>query len=80
MAVREITMDELRKHTSPTDCWVVVHGSVYALPHDFADTHPGGDVFMDGAGADATELFESAGHSEDAVKVLATFKIGVLKA
>merc|ERR1719502_2332642 len=39
-------MDEVRKHNTPSDCWVVIHGKVYDLT-SFLGEQPGaylGDV------------------------------------
>lgn len=45
----------------------------------FFDDHPGGgNVLLDSAGADATEDFDFVGHSEDALKSLASFEVGMI--
>ena len=46
----------------------------------YLDEHPGGaEVLLDVAGQDATDQFEDIGHSGDARKELANYKIGTLK-
>ena len=46
----------------------------------YLDEHPGGaEVLLDVAGMDATDQFEDIGHSGDARKELANYKIGTLK-
>ena len=40
-ALRTISKDELAKHSTPDDCWVSVHGTVYDLTR-FANEHPAG--------------------------------------
>jgi len=54
---RVITLEEIGRHRSETDCWIAIHGKVYDIT-DFVGIHPGGDIIMEGAGTDATELFE----------------------
>jgi predicted heme/steroid binding protein len=51
------TMDEVSKHTSKTDCWVVVAGKVLDVTN-FLKDHPGGELaILTFAGKDATEEF-----------------------
>merc|ERR1719223_2702847 len=51
------TMEEVAKHTSKTDCWVVVGGQVLDVTSFLAD-HPGGELaILTFAGKDATEEF-----------------------
>jgi hypothetical protein len=46
----------------------------------FASDHPGGiDVLTDTAGTDATESFEYAGHTSDAIATMAKFQVGRLE-
>ena len=45
----------------------------------YAQDHPGGtDVMVEMAGRDASEEFESAAHSEDALEIMDTFRVGKL--
>ena len=51
------TMDEVSKHTSKTDCWVVVAGKDLDVTN-FLQYHPGGELaILTFAGKDATEEF-----------------------
>merc|ERR1711953_102861 len=51
------TMDEVAKHTTKTDCWVVVSGQVLDVTK-FLGEHPGGELaILTFAGKDATEEF-----------------------
>ncbi|CAE8585710.1 unnamed protein product [Polarella glacialis] len=51
------TMDEVAKHTSKSDCWVVVAGQVLNVT-SFLSEHPGGELaILTFAGKDATEEF-----------------------
>jgi cytochrome-b5 reductase len=54
---RDIPMDEVRRHNTRGDAWMVLSGRVYNLTPYFP-FHPGGeDVLMQAAGRDGTALF-----------------------
>lgn len=36
-----LSVEEIKKHNSPDDCWIVVDGKVWDIT-DFAPEHPGG--------------------------------------
>merc|ERR1711985_100423 len=51
------TLEEVAKHTTKADCWVVVSGQVLNVTN-FLSQHPGGELaIMTFAGKDATEEF-----------------------
>lgn len=53
----KITREEVKKHSTPDDAWVIVDGDVYDITK-FAKLHPGGkQTLLDYAGQDATEDF-----------------------
>eukprot|EP00418_Pyrodinium_bahamense_P025181 CAMPEP_0179148188 /NCGR_PEP_ID=MMETSP0796-20121207/71694_1 /TAXON_ID=73915 /ORGANISM="Pyrodinium bahamense, Strain pbaha01" /LENGTH=56 /DNA_ID=CAMNT_0020848877 /DNA_START=8 /DNA_END=175 /DNA_ORIENTATION=+ len=53
-----LSMDEVAKHSTKEDCWVVLYGKAYDLTK-FARVHPGGaKLIYDAAGMDATALFD----------------------
>lgn len=57
MAERKISVDEIIKHNSPSDAWVVINGTVWDVT-DFAPTHPGGvDIILEYLGQDATRAY-----------------------
>merc|ERR1711879_1087757 len=52
-----LTMEEVAKHTTKADCWVVVAGQVLNVTN-FLSQHPGGELaILTFAGKDATEEF-----------------------
>ncbi|KAK1763676.1 cytochrome b2-like protein [Phialemonium atrogriseum] len=54
-----ITASELRKRSSPENCWLAVDGAVWDLT-EFAPEHPGGaDIIYKYAGRDATAIYNS---------------------
>ena len=52
------TWEEIVEHDRKSSLWIVIWGKVYDLT-DFLDIHPGGDLFIDGAGGDCTPMWES---------------------
>ncbi|KAK4538577.1 hypothetical protein CDCA_CDCA18G4602 [Cyanidium caldarium] len=74
---RKIRMEEVEKHRSEDDVWIVVKQRVYDCTH-YLNDHPGGvAAIMMNAGADCTEDFEAI-HSERAWNLLAGHYIGDL--
>uniref|UniRef100_A0A914WMX5 Cytochrome-b5 reductase n=1 Tax=Plectus sambesii TaxID=2011161 RepID=A0A914WMX5_9BILA len=54
---RKVTEEELAKHCTQGDCWMIVHDKVYNVSA-YMEYHPGGELeLMRGAGTDATPLF-----------------------
>merc|ERR1719444_708758 len=51
------TLEEVAKHTTKSDCWVVVNGQVLNVTNFLSD-HPGGELaILTFAGKDASEEF-----------------------
>ncbi|XP_020091337.1 cytochrome b5 isoform X2 [Ananas comosus] len=72
------SMEEVSKHNTNDDCWIVVNGNVYDVTM-YLDEHPGGDdVLLAATGKDATEDFEDAGHSKTARDLMQEYFIGEL--
>ncbi|KAL6450927.1 CYB2 L-lactate dehydrogenase [Candida maltosa Xu316] len=62
-----LTLEEVGKHNTKKDCWVIVHGKAYDLS-DFMDEHPGGSaIILKYAGKDATKAFDPI-HPGDTLK------------
>ncbi|KAI5949402.1 CYB5 [Candida jiufengensis] len=77
--VKVYDYEEIAKHTTHDDVWVVINGKVYNVS-SYIDEHPGGEeVILDCAGTDATEAFEDIGHSDEAHEILEKLFIGNLK-
>ncbi|QLL32396.1 hypothetical protein HG536_0C05650 [Torulaspora globosa] len=67
MSKRAVKPEEVKKHNSVDDCWVVIDGYVYDLS-DFIPSHPGGPaVIRDNAGKDVTAIFEPI-HAPDVIE------------
>ena len=50
------TWEEVEKHTTAEDAWLVIDGRVYDVT-DFAANHPGGNIIYTFAGVDASDQF-----------------------
>eukprot|EP00927_Polykrikos_kofoidii_P061461 TRINITY_DN562_c0_g1_i13.p1 TRINITY_DN562_c0_g1~~TRINITY_DN562_c0_g1_i13.p1 ORF type:complete len:135 (-),score=28.39 TRINITY_DN562_c0_g1_i13:35-439(-) len=74
---RAYSMDEVAKHNTEEDCWLVVHDLVLKLPKDFLDEHPGGpEVVVASSGKDASGDFEDIAHTDSAREWASKFIIG----
>eukprot|EP01084_Bolivina_argentea_P282456 483495_1 len=75
---KEYTMEEVSKHNTADDIWIVLNNNVYDLT-DFWQQHTVNPqyVFRFG-GKDATDAFNSAGHSDYATKLAISMRIGKL--
>ncbi|KAJ3045290.1 hypothetical protein HDV00_011162 [Rhizophlyctis rosea] len=72
---KTFSWEEIGKHTSEKDCWVVFGGKVYDVTK-FLSKHPGGPKpLLTNAGKDATSEFESI-HDDTAKKMAAEYCIG----
>ena len=83
-ATQTFSMEEIAKHNSKEDCWLLISGKVYDVTKNIG-VHPGGAAILEGCGKDATTLFETrpmgsgTPHSEKAREYLAKTYIGNLK-
>ncbi len=78
-----LTLDEVAKHNSPNDCWLIINNNVYEVTN-YINNHPGGAKrIISFCGQDATTAFATKGnknkpHSSSANQILESFKIGFL--
>ena len=76
---KEFTMEEVAKHNTKEDIWVVVKGVVMDLSN-FLDDHPGGaNALLNFCGRDATEEFEMLHDDEVIPKYAPATVIGRVK-
>ena len=55
---RQISLDEVKKHSKPNDAWVIIHGKVYDVTKFLRD-HPGGpEILQQHAGVFVTEILQ----------------------
>jgi len=76
---KTITLAEVAKHTTESDCRTAINGKVYDVTAFFGK-HPGGDKnILRTCGIDATQVFEKKhGGNTKANNVLEGFEIGTL--
>ena len=80
MLTREISRSEVNYHDSPDDCWLIIRNIVYDVTPFLMD-HPGSmEVLIEYAGSDATDAFESVGHSMIARAMCDNLRVGTLPA
>jgi cytochrome b involved in lipid metabolism len=78
-ANRAYTLDDVTKHASASDCWMVIDGKVYDVTKAL-DNHPGGPAILKGCGTDATQMFYGVKkHGGKARDMLQDYQIGLLK-
>jgi|TARA_B110000444_G_C18777050_1_gene565505 cytochrome b involved in lipid metabolism len=69
-----ITMEEVEKHNTINDCWIVSHGKVYDVS-SFINKHPGGKfVIKSHAGTEVSKHYNY--HSKNAHKIWEKYLIG----
>ncbi len=72
------TRDEIARHASVDDLWVIIDDKVYDLT-DYVDEHPGGvDAIAKNGGRDATEGFKGPQHPSRVFDIVEEYRVGVL--
>lgn len=78
MSEKAYSVEEVAKHNSEDDLWVIISNKVYDLTK-FVKYHPGGiQPLLQFAGKDATNIFYSV-HRTEVLERYAKFEIGVLE-
>eukprot|EP01043_Picozoa_sp_COSAG02_P031375 COSAG02_NODE_2045_length_10020_cov_2.699224_1_plen_240_part_10 len=74
-----LSVEEVAKHCTAEDCWIILRGDQVFDVTDFADVHPGGRKMLTSyAGKDATAVFDQL-HSQAIFESVASkFHIGTL--
>ena len=74
-----LTLEEVAKHASETDCWIVIDSVVYDVTK-FLKNHPGGKgILLEYAGKDATEAFFDLHRKEIIAKFGPKLQVGTIK-
>jgi len=79
-SISTYSLEDVRKHNTPDDAWVVVNGKVVDVTH-FVTQHPGGAqaLLKEGrAGYDVTAAFKRMGHSKNAERLVGEMCVGTL--
>eukprot|EP00639_Heterosigma_akashiwo_P006913 CAMPEP_0194564858 /NCGR_PEP_ID=MMETSP0292-20121207/4343_1 /TAXON_ID=39354 /ORGANISM="Heterosigma akashiwo, Strain CCMP2393" /LENGTH=111 /DNA_ID=CAMNT_0039414067 /DNA_START=47 /DNA_END=382 /DNA_ORIENTATION=- len=72
------TKEEVAKHNSPDDAWIIIDGKVYDIT-DYIDIHPGGEAILGPLGGDASKGFHGPQHPVTVFDVIPEYFIGELK-
>ncbi|CAM6127400.1 unnamed protein product [Calypogeia fissa] len=75
--VKRYTLQDVSKHNTPEDCWLVIWGKVYDVT-SWVPKHPGGSLIFVKAGQDSTQLFDSY-HPLYVRKLLGKYCVGELQ-
>ena len=77
---KSISVQELAKHNSRNDCWILIDKSVYEVT-DYLDKHEGGaNQILPYCGKDATTAFKAmTKHNKRADRDLITLFVGKIK-
>uniref|UniRef100_A0A7S3A3C7 Cytochrome b5 heme-binding domain-containing protein n=1 Tax=Rhodosorus marinus TaxID=101924 RepID=A0A7S3A3C7_9RHOD len=67
--------EEVRKHNSPGDLWLIIDGKVYDFS-EYYKVHPGGDAIFRNAGKDSSAGFHGEQHPTKVNDMLIDFLIG----
>lgn len=60
---RVISVDEVAKHSSENDFWLIIAGKVYDFS-EYLPYHPGGESMLRNAGKDGTDGFSGPQHPD----------------
>jgi len=78
---RYLREEDVRRHSSYDDCWVIYKGYVYDVTN-FLNQHPGGsNLILSHAGKDVKNILDDSNihqHTDSAYKLLQDFRIGKL--
>ena len=73
------TLADVAKHSTPTDCWIILNTTEVYNVTPYLNLHPAGaGPITPFSGANATTAFNNVGHSSRAVGLEATYLIGNL--
>jgi cytochrome b involved in lipid metabolism len=76
-----LTLAEVAKHNTASDCWMVIGGRVFDLTG--YTSHPGGDTYVPYCGKNGTDAYYTIpqtgrSHSARADSILGDYEIGIL--
>jgi hypothetical protein len=79
--LRVIPKEEVAKHNTIADFWLVLHGIVYDVPAEEIKNHPGGEevITVYAGGKDGGEDFMYADHEKGTLTDMEKYRVGVLE-
>jgi cytochrome b involved in lipid metabolism len=78
-----LTAEEVARHASATDCWVIISGAVYNVTAAINSHSGGASTIIPTCGTDATQVFDTKGnrgqpHSGSAQNIMQSYLLGNL--
>tara|TARA_B100001964_G_C13643754_1_gene341688 strand:+ start:64 stop:294 length:231 start_codon:yes stop_codon:yes gene_type:complete len=74
--MKQLSLEEVKKHTTVDSCWIITNGYVYDVS-DFLDKHPvDRDIILKKAGTDCSIDYKF--HSKKTRKIWKKYRIGKL--
>lgn len=77
LKAKAYTREEVQKHRSADDCWLVIDSKVYNVT-PYIEEHPGGNAILKHAGGDASAGFHGPQHPPRVFDLIDDFHIGSL--
>jgi len=74
---RKISKDEVKKHNTADDAWIIVDGKVYDISA-YVELHPGGESILNNVGDDSSDGVHGPQHPASMWDVLSVYLIGEL--
>lgn len=75
----ELTLEEIAKHNTDTDAWIIYKGKVYDVT-DYVKKHPGGEpIIRKYYGKDCTLAYDKFHSYVNIDKIIGDKKVGVVK-
>lgn len=79
MKTKTFILEEIAKHNTQEDCWIIHDDSVYNITK-YLEFHPGGyQMIVPYAGKDITKAYYKFGHSNNADNILDKYFIGIVE-
>ena len=73
----KFTWEEVRKHNTLKDLWLVIEGKVYDVTK-YVPNHPGGNIIAKNGGGDSTEGFNGPQHPGRVKENIKQYYIGTV--
>ncbi len=73
-----ISLYEVSRHNTPTDCWVVINAQVYQATN-YIQKYPNDEIVVAGCGEDISGLFEQDSTEKQARGTIKSYYLGELR-
>jgi len=76
--LKKVTVEEVAKHNTRDDCWLIVNDKVYDVS-SYINEHPGGDAILRHAGKDASIPVVGPQHASSVMDILNYYLMGEIE-